>query len=171
MGPKVEVYCDGSISKNPGGIGGYGALLVYRLGAQQAIVREVAGGEFDTTNNRMEMLAAIEGLKALTRKCKARVFSDSQYVVRGMNEYLPKWLKGGYLHEKANADLWKQLKHQADRHIQVEFIWVRGHNGHYWNELADALARQGRILTTESGKDGLHHNRRYEWKKDTSAKS
>ncbi|MDG9782280.1 ribonuclease HI [Pseudomonas otitidis] len=140
MTERVEMYTDGACKGNPGP-GGWGVLLVYK-GAE----KELWGGEHDTTNNRMELMAAIAGLVALTRPCRVRLVTDSEYVMRGIQEWLPNWKKRGWKtaakQPVKNADLWQLLDEQVSRH-QVEWQWVRGHTGHPGNERADQLANRG----------------------------
>ena len=137
---KVEIYTDGACKGNPGP-GGWGALL--RFGVHQ---KELYGGEADTTNNRMELLAAIEGLKALTRPCEVRLTTDSSYVKNGISQWLAGWKRNGWRTASKqpvkNQDLWQALDEQVQRH-QVEWCWVKGHSGHPDNERADALANLG----------------------------
>ncbi|WP_306589827.1 ribonuclease HI [Geothrix sp. 21YS21S-4] len=138
---KVELYCDGACLGNPGP-GGWGYLLRVRLaaGVQE---REDSGPEGGTTNNRMELMAAIRGLEALTRPCQVVLHSDSQYVVKGITSWLKDWKRRDW--KKAdgkpviNADLWQALDAQLARH-HVEAKWVRGHAGHAENERVDRLA-------------------------------
>ncbi len=136
----VDIFTDGACRGNPGP-GGWGVIL--RLGGHE---KTLHGGEADTTNNRMELLAVIRALEALKRPVQARVHSDSQYVLKGMREWLPNWkAKGWRTASKApvkNADLWQTLDQLAAQH-QIEWIWVKGHAGHPENERADALANQG----------------------------
>ena len=136
----VDIFTDGACRGNPGP-GGWGVIL--RLGGYE---KTLHGGEADTTNNRMELLAFIRALEALKRPVQARVHSDSQYVLKGMREWLPNWkAKGWRTASKApvkNADLWQTLDQLAAQH-QIEWIWVKGHAGHPENERADALANQG----------------------------
>jgi len=136
----IDIYTDGACSGNPGP-GGWGALL--RAGANE---KELFGGEADTTNNRMELMAVIEALKALKRPVKARVHTDSQYVQKGISEWISGWKKRGWKTADKkpvkNVDLWQALDTEASRH-ELEWLWVRGHNGHPENERADALARRG----------------------------
>ena len=136
----VDIFTDGACRGNPGP-GGWGVIL--RLGGYE---KTLHGGEADTTNNRMEWLAVIRALEALKRPVQARVHSDSQYVLKGMREWLPNWkAKGWRTASKApvkNADLWQTLDQLAAQH-QIEWIWVKGHAGHPENERADALANQG----------------------------
>ncbi|MEO4048983.1 ribonuclease HI [Pseudomonas sp. CAU 1711] len=136
----VEIYTDGACKGNPGP-GGWGALLIYK-GAE----KELWGGEPNTTNNRMELMAAICALIALTRPCTIRLTTDSQYVMKGIQEWLPNWKKRGWKTASKepvkNADLWQALDEQVSRH-RVEWQWVRGHTGHPGNERADQLANRG----------------------------
>ena len=140
----VDIYTDGACSGNPGP-GGWGAIL--RLGTSEGSKeREIYGGERDTTNNRMELTAVIEALRALKRPVHARVHTDSQYVQKGITEWIHGWKKRGWRtadkQPVKNADLWRLLDEEAARH-EVEWFWVRGHNGHVDNERADVLARRG----------------------------
>lgn len=136
----VEIYTDGACKGNPGP-GGWGALLVFR--GQE---RELWGGEPETTNNRMELTAAIRALATLNRPCRVRLVTDSQYVMQGITEWLPNWKKRGWKTSTRqpvkNADLWQALDEQVQRH-EVRWEWVRGHNGHPGNERADRLANCG----------------------------
>lgn len=138
-GSVVEVYCDGACSGNPGP-GGYGAILRYN-----GHEREISGGEPQTTNNRMELTAAIEALRRLTRPCRVIVTTDSQYLAKGMTEWLAGWQRRGWMNSKKepvlNRDLWEELSSLANRHA-IEWRWVRGHAGHAENERCDVLARQ-----------------------------
>ena len=137
---KVEIFTDGACRGNPGP-GGWGALL--RSGTTE---KPLYGGEPDTTNNRMELTAAIEALRALKRPCKVALTTDSQYVRKGITEWLPNWKKRNWkAAAKApvkNADLWRALDELAAKH-DIEWHWVKGHSGHRENELADALANRG----------------------------
>ncbi|TRZ55904.1 MAG: ribonuclease HI [Rhodocyclaceae bacterium] len=136
----VDIFTDGACSGNPGP-GGWGAIL--RIQGRE---KELYGGEPDTTNNRMELTAVIEALKALKRPVKARVHTDSQYVQKGISEWIHAWKRRGWRtagkQAVKNADLWRTLDQQAAQH-RVEWLWVRGHSGHAENERADALARRG----------------------------
>jgi len=136
----VDIFTDGACSGNPGP-GGWGAIL-----RSQGREKEIYGGAAETTNNRMELMAVIEALKALTRPVQARVHTDSQYVQKGISEWIHAWKKRNWLtagkQPVKNADLWRILDHEAARH-RVEWLWVRGHAGHVENERADALARRG----------------------------
>ncbi len=140
MTAKVHLFTDGACKGNPGP-GGWGALLRYG-----DVEKELFGGEANTTNNRMELMAAIEGLKALNRPCSVVLTTDSQYVMKGINEWLAGWKKKGWRNAAKqpikNQDLWQQLDAECQRH-QVEWRWVRGHTGHAENERADQLANKG----------------------------
>jgi ribonuclease HI len=135
---RVEIFCDGACSGNPG-IGGYGSIL--RSGAS---VKELSGAEGATTNNRMEMSGAIAALEALTRPCEVVITTDSQYLVKGMTEWMSGWLKRGWVNSKKepvlNRDLWEKLLALSKVH-KIRWTWVRGHNGHLENERCDELAR------------------------------
>lgn len=137
---EVEIFTDGACSGNPGP-GGWGVIL--RAGPAE---KQMWGGEPDTTNNRMEMLAVIRALGALKRPVSARIHTDSQYVQKGMTEWIHGWKKRGWkTADKSpvkNEDLWRQLDAEVARH-EIEWQWVRGHAGHPENERCDALARQG----------------------------
>ena len=136
----VEIFCDGACSGNPGP-GGYGAIL--RFGGR---VRELSGGARDTTNNRMEMTAAIEALRQLKRPCRVLITTDSQYLVKGMTEWIEGWQRKGWRNSKkepvVNKDLWELLLALTKSH-SVQWKWVRGHAGHFENERCDQLAREG----------------------------
>jgi ribonuclease HI len=131
---KITLFCDGSSLGNPGA-GGWGAIL--RFGDKE---KELSGGEEYTTNNRMELLAVIEGLKALKEPCFVSVVSDSSYVVKGINEWLKGWIKKEFKGVK-NPDLWL-LFLEVSRIHKVDATWVRGHNGHPENERCDILAKE-----------------------------
>ena len=137
---KVEIFCDGACSGNPGP-GGYGAIL--RYGGR---MKELSGGARETTNNRMEMTAAIEALRQLTRPCRVVITTDSQYLVKGMTEWIAGWQRKGWRNSKkepvVNKDLWEQLLALTSSHT-VQWQWVRGHAGHVENERCDQLAREG----------------------------
>jgi ribonuclease HI len=134
----VEIFTDGACSGNPGP-GGWAAILRYR-----DTEKELAGGEAQTTNNRMEMTAAIAALETLTRPCRVRLHTDSRYVLDGITQWLPGWKARDWRTADKkpvkNVDLWQRLEAAAAQH-QIEWIWVRGHAGHPENERADALAR------------------------------
>lgn len=136
----IEIYTDGACKGNPGR-GGWGALL--RAGKHE---KELSGGELETTNNRMELMAVIRGLEALKRPSRVRITTDSQYVKRGVTEWMPRWKRNGWQtagrQPVKNRDLWERLDAAMHRH-RLEWQWVRGHAGHPENERADRLARQG----------------------------
>ena len=138
MTEAVEIFTDGACRGNPGP-GGWGAVLRYREHEKR-----ISGGSGDTTNNRMELTAAIEALEALSRPCRVRLCTDSTYVRDGITRWLPRWKRRGWMTTERkpvkNADLWRRLEQAASRH-DVEWLWVRGHAGHEGNESADALAR------------------------------
>ena len=136
----VSAFTDGACSGNPGP-GGWGVVL--RSGEHE---REIYGGEIETTNNRMELTAAIEALQALRESCQVELTTDSTYVKDGITRWLQKWkINGGKTAAKKpvkNQDLWEQLEVQTARHV-VQWLWVKGHSGHPGNERADALANLG----------------------------
>jgi ribonuclease HI len=137
---EVEIFTDGACRGNPGP-GGWGAVL--RAGATE---KELHGGERETTNNRMELTAAIRALEALKRSCRVALYTDSQYVRQGITEWLAQWRARGWKTASRkpvkNQDLWQELDAQAQRH-DIEWHWVKGHSGHPENERADALANLG----------------------------
>ena len=135
---EVSIYTDGACRVNPGR-GGWGAILVYGR-----FEKELSGGERVTTNNRMELLGAIRALEALKERCKVVLYSDSKYLVDAFNlGWVESWraqnFREGKRDEVKNPDLWRELLSLVDRH-DVSFVWVRGHNGHAYNERCDALA-------------------------------
>ena len=134
----VEIFSDGACSGNPGP-GGWGTIL--RFGGHE---KELSGYDPETTNNRMELTGAIAGLEALTRPCRVHLTTDSEYVKKGMTEWIDGWVKRGWKNSQkkpvANRDLWERLLELTKKH-QVEWHWVRGHDGHDENERCDALAR------------------------------
>jgi ribonuclease HI len=136
----VELFTDGACRGNPGP-GGWGVLMRY-----QGREKELFGGETDTTNNRMELQAAIEGLRALNEPCSVTLTTDSEYVRKGITEWIGKWKRNGWRTSGKkpvkNADLWQALEEEAARH-EVHWHWVKGHSGHSENERADALANRG----------------------------
>ncbi|CAA7628032.1 ribonuclease HI, degrades RNA of DNA-RNA hybrids [Candidatus Terasakiella magnetica] len=136
----VEIFTDGACSGNPGP-GGWGAILRFK-----GTEKELKGGEAQTTNNRMEMMAVLEALRALTRPCAVAVTTDSEYVKKGMTEWLRGWKARGWKTADKkpvkNEDLWKALDEAAARH-RITWHWVKGHAGHPENERCDALAREG----------------------------
>jgi len=139
MGDKVEIYSDGACRGNPGP-GGWGTLLRFNDSE-----KELFGAEPETTNNRMELMAAIMGLEALSRPCKIRITTDSQYVKKGITEWLNGWKQRAWKTANRkpvkNKDLWQRLEIASGQH-QIEWHWVKGHSGHTENERVDALANQ-----------------------------
>jgi ribonuclease HI len=140
--PKVELFCDGACLGNPGP-GGWGYLLRMKT-SDKAREKEGSGSEPETTNNRMELRGAIEGLKILSKPCDVRLCSDSQYVVKGIQSWIEGWKRKGWRKADGkpvmNAELWQELDAQLQIH-RVEAAWVRGHAGHAENERVDELAR------------------------------
>jgi ribonuclease HI len=134
----VEIFSDGACSGNPGP-GGWGTILRW-----DGHEKELSGFEPETTNNRMELIAAIAGLAALKRPCRVRLTTDSEYVKKGITEWIDGWVRRGWKNSQkkdvANRDLWERLLEESRRH-QVEWCWVRGHAGHPENERCDELAR------------------------------
>jgi len=137
---EVDIFTDGACRHNPGP-GGWGAIL-----KSKSATKELYGGEQYTTNNQMELLAAIRALESLKHPCKVKLYTDSNYVKQGITEWIIKWKQNGFRNSKnkqvLNSDLWKQLDQLAAIH-KVEWYWVKGHSGHPENERADALANKG----------------------------
>ena len=136
----VELFTDGACRGNPGP-GGWGVLM--RSGNEE---KSLCGGESETTNNRMELTAVIEGLMALKRPCEVKVTSDSTYVLKGVQEWMPNWKKRGWKTASKqpvkNVDLWQKLDAVIGEH-EIDWRWVKGHSGHRENEIADQLANRG----------------------------
>ncbi|MDR3441904.1 MAG: ribonuclease HI [Legionella sp.] len=136
----IQIYTDGACKGNPGP-GGWGVLLRYN-GQEKTL----HGGEGHTTNNRMELMAAIKGLESLTRPCVVDLYTDSQYLRQGMMDWMAGWKKNGWRNSKKepvkNVDLWQILDALAAQH-QIKWHWVKGHSGHIENDRVDALANQG----------------------------
>ena len=137
--PILEIFTDGACSGNPGA-GGWGVILRYGT-----IEKEMSGAEAETTNNRMELTAVIQALKALTRDCEIVIHTDSRYVMDGVQSWLPNWKKNNWRtsNKKSavkNIDLWQELDELLVKH-KIRWIWVKGHNGHPENERVDKLAR------------------------------
>ena len=134
----IEIFTDGACSGNPGP-GGYGAILRYG-----EVTKEISGYCPDTTNNRMELMAVMEALRLLKRPSNVRVFSDSSYVVKGMTIWLPGWVRRNWINSKKqpvlNRDLWEELVKLSSPH-EIEWKWIKGHEGHKENERCDELAR------------------------------
>lgn len=137
---EVEIFTDGACKGNPGP-GGWGALL--RFGNLE---KSMSGGEHDTTNNRMELMAAIKALAALSEPCMVELTTDSQYVRKGITEWIVNWKKNNWRNSAKkpvkNSDLWQQLDKESGRH-SIKWLWVKGHSGHRENEIADDLANEG----------------------------
>lgn len=148
MEQTIEIFTDGACKGNPGK-GGWGALLVY--GDHE---KELFGGEAETTNNRMELTAVIRALESLKRPCKVRLHTDSQYVQKGISEWITGWKRRGWRTADnkpvKNQDLWQALDVLAAKH-EIEWLWVKGHAGHDGNERADGLANQGAALALAQG--------------------
>ena len=148
MTPGVVIYTDGACSGNPGP-GGWGAILMF--GEK---TKEICGGEPATTNNRMELMAAIQALETLTRPSTVELHTDSQYVMKGISEWIHSWKRRGWRTADnkpvKNEDLWRRLDEARQRH-DVQWRWVKGHAGHEHNERADALAGQGLAETLKAG--------------------
>ena len=148
MTPGVVIYTDGACSGNPGP-GGWGAILMF--GEK---TKEICGGEPATTNNRMELMAAIQALETLTKPCKVELHTDSQYVMKGISEWIHSWKRRGWRTADnkpvKNDDLWRRLDEARQRH-DVQWRWVKGHAGHEHNERADVLAGQGLAETLKAG--------------------
>ena len=138
MKPRVEIYTDGACRGNPGP-GGWGVLLRF-----QENEKTLSGGELETTNNRMELMAAIQGLETLKKPCYVLLYTDSQYVKKGITEWLPKWVKKNWKNAKGdpvkNQELWQRLLEATQRH-EIEWHWIKGHSSHPENDRADELAR------------------------------
>jgi len=136
----VEIYTDGACRGNPGP-GGWGVWLKYA-----SAEKEIYGGEQETTNNRMELMAAIQALELLTETCAVKLNSDSKYVLQGITEWMVNWKKRGWKTTAnkpvKNEDLWKRLDTAMQKH-EIEWVWVKGHSGNIGNEKADQLANQG----------------------------
>lgn len=140
----VNIYTDGSARGNPDGPGGYGTILTYVDSKGMVHTKELSGGYKKTTNNRMELMAAIKGLEELVKPCTVNLYSDSKYLVDAFNQHwIEGWIKKGWKRGKnepvKNIDLWKRLL-EAKKNHQVSFIWIKGHDGHEQNERCDELA-------------------------------
>jgi ribonuclease HI len=141
--PEVIIYTDGGAKPNPGGPGGWAALLVYG-----EHTKELSGGEPSTTNNRMELTAAIMALEALKQPCRVTLYTDSQYLRNGITQWLPNWVRNGWRTADKkpvkNQELWERLYAATQRH-SITWKWVRGHAGHVRNERVDQLATEARL--------------------------
>ncbi len=137
--PFVEIYADGACSGNPG-VGGFGAIL-----RSEEKMKELSGCDPATTNNRMELMGVISALEALKKPCRVRVTTDSTYVMKGMSEWIGMWIRNNWRNsqkkEVLNRDLWQRLLKASGPH-EIEWCWIRGHNGHVENERCDFLARE-----------------------------
>lgn len=148
--PQVEIYTDGGCMPNPGK-GAWVAILVYKNHE-----RIIMGTEEQTTNNRMELKSAVEALKTLKKPCLVKLYTDSEYLKKGMTEWLPKWISNNWKGKKGevkNIDLWEQLLSESKRH-KVEWIWVKGHNKHPYNERCDKIVKEllsGKYEETKNG--------------------
>lgn len=136
---RIEIFTDGACSGNPGA-GGWGVILRYK-----DLEKEMSGGEAETTNNRMELRAVIEGLKALKEPCNITLYTDSRYVMDGIEKWIYSWKKNGWktANKKSavkNVELWQELDELRNKH-EIRFVWVKGHAGHQENERCDELAR------------------------------
>ena len=157
---KVTIYTDGSARGNPDGPGGYGAVLQYVDPKGILHERELSAGYERTTNNRMELMAAIAALEALNRPCEVTLYSDSQYLVKAFQEHwIDAWIKKGWKRGKnepvKNVDLWKRLLRVKEKH-QVKFVWVKGHDGHPENERCDKLAVKAAMSGSLIEDEGLY---------------
>ena len=141
---KFKAYTDGACSGNPG-VGGWGAVLLAEKNNKIIKRKEISGGEVDTTNNQMELIAAIETLKALKKYTEICIITDSNYVKKGITEWLPSWKKNNWKtsskKEVKNRSLWEELEELVNRN-KVDWLWVKGHAGNIENERADFLARE-----------------------------
>ena len=158
MRSEVKIFTDGSARGNPNGPGGYGCVLQFVDSKGQLHERELSQGYVKTTNNRMELMAAIAGLELLQRPCSVELYSDSQYLVNAFNQHwIDSWIRKGWKRGKnepvKNTDLWQRLLKAMEAH-EVHFHWVRGHDGHEMNERCDGLATgaaDGRDLIVDEG--------------------
>ncbi|MCD8223809.1 MAG: ribonuclease HI [Clostridiales bacterium] len=155
---KVQIYTDGSARGNPDGPGGYGTVLQFFDSKGQLHEKVISAGYRKTTNNRMELMAAIVGLEALTRPCQVELYSDSKYLTDAFNQHwIDQWLKNNWRRDRSgpvkNIDLWERLLAAKEPH-EVSFIWVKGHAGHPQNERCDLLATSaadGEMLLVDEG--------------------
>ena len=150
MAARVEIFTDGACSGNPGA-GGWGVILRHK-----DIEKELSGGAADTTNNRMELTAVIEALKALKTVCNITLYTDSKYVMNGINEWLPNWKRNNWKtsnkkNDVKNVDLWIKLDELIKPH-EIRWVLVKGHNGHPENERVDSLAREQSLKFKEQAK-------------------
>lgn len=140
MNGRIQIYTDGACLGNPGR-GGWGAILIYKEHQ-----KKIFGGEKETTNNRMEIRAVIEALKILKKSSQITLYTDSIYVKDGITKWIHGWKKNGWRNANRkpvkNSDLWQMLEDETVKH-EIEWIWVKGHSGNYFNEIVDKLAREG----------------------------
>mgnify|MGYP006301295803 CR=1 FL=1 len=151
--PGVTIYTDGGAAPNPG-TGGWAAVLMW--GGKE---RELRGGEVRTTNNRMELTAALEALAALKRRCRVELHTDSQYLQRGVTEWLPGWKRRNWRRKTGsikNEDLWRALDAQLEKH-EINWYWVRGHAGNHYNERCDALVGESIAELKQTGLRQIRH--------------
>lgn len=143
---QVTIYTDGGATPNPG-LGGWGALLLFTDADGKLHEKELYGAQEDTTNNVMELTAPIRALEALKERCRVTLYADSQYVVKGMNEWLAGWKRKGWMRTKdepvKNVELWQRLDELSRMH-EVTFKWVEGHAGNAYNERVDAIVHRAR---------------------------
>ena len=158
----VDIYTDGSCLRNPGGAGGYAVVLLDEASQK---TKHFWGSDPETTNNQMELKAAILGLSKLKRPCCVTIYSDSKYIVRGMSEWMPSWIRNRWRTREGkplkNRELWEELYQLSRGHI-VHWEWVRGHDGHRFNEYCDRLAQWAAIQ---------EHKKKYRKKGDADEKS
>ena len=141
----IKIYTDGACLGNPG-VGGWGAILLYKEHK-----KEISGSEKESTNNRMEIKAVIESLKALKKSSYVKIYTDSKYVQDGITKWIHNWKKNNWRTADRkpvkNSELWQELDLEATKH-QIEWIWVKGHSGNHYNEIADNLARQAALQSS-----------------------
>ncbi len=148
--PTVEIYTDGACSGNPGP-GGWGALLIFN-----DIEKKISGHEFDTTNNRMEMMGAISALKILKKSCNIKLYTDSKYLQQGITEWIHSWIRNNWIKKDKkpvkNADLWQELLAECKKH-EINWQWVKGHANNIGNNIADSLAVSAKELAIKKEKN------------------
>jgi len=151
--PHVEIYVDGACSGNPGP-GGWGALMIYEGKRKEAL-----GYALDTTNNQMEILAAIEALKLLKKSCRVKIYTDSTYVMDGITKWIHNWQRNNWRKSDnqpvKNADLWRGLQEESAKH-EITWSWVKGHSSNEGNDIADSLAVRGREIAKEMMMEKLY---------------
>ena len=148
---KITIYTDGACSGNPGP-GGWGAILIYKN-----YEKELFGYDLDTTNNRMELMAAIEAISSIKEKCDIELYTDSIYLKNGITEWIHNWIKKGYLDESKNkiknVDLWQKI-HSLNKMHKINWLWIKGHSNNHGNIRADELAVKGRKIAEKILNDG-----------------